>query len=51
MPTLKERLQADVVTHIRAGAKLELQTVLNVLGEIETREKSGETPVTLDEPS
>jgi uncharacterized protein YqeY len=49
MPTLKERLQADVVTHMKSGNKMALATVRNVLGEIETREKSGKTPVTLDD--
>lgn len=49
MPTLKERLQADVVTHMKSGNKTALTTVRNVLGEIETREKSGKTPVTLDD--
>ncbi|GAB3269599.1 GatB/YqeY domain-containing protein [Sinomonas notoginsengisoli] len=49
MPTLKERLHADVVTHMKSGNKTALTTVRNVLGEIETREKSGKTPITLDE--
>lgn len=49
MPTLKERLQADVVTHMKSGNKTALTTVRNVLGEIETREKSGKTPVALDD--
>ncbi|MDQ4490848.1 GatB/YqeY domain-containing protein [Sinomonas sp. ASV486] len=49
MPTLKERLQADVVTHMKSGNKTALITVRNVLGEIETREKSGKEPVTLDD--
>lgn len=49
MSTLKERLQADVVTHMKSGNKTALATVRNVLGEIETREKSGKTPVTLDD--
>lgn len=45
--TLKEKLQADVTAHMKAGRKLELTTVRNVLGEIGTREKSGKTPVDL----
>ena len=45
--TLKEQLQADVTAHMKAGRKLELTTVRNVLGEIGTREKSGKTPVDL----
>ncbi|WP_138418863.1 GatB/YqeY domain-containing protein [Sinomonas gamaensis] len=46
---VKAQLQQDVVAHMRVGAKLELQTVRNVLGEIETREKSGKTRVELDD--
>ena len=49
MPSLKERLHADLVTHMKSGDKTALGTVRNVLGEIETREKSGKTPVTLDD--
>ena len=47
--TLKERLKEDVVVHMKAGNKFELTTVRNVLGEIGTREKSGKTPVELDD--
>jgi uncharacterized protein YqeY len=47
--SLKERLQADVVTHMKERNKTALTTVRNVLGEIETREKSGKTPVQLDD--
>jgi uncharacterized protein YqeY len=49
MPTLKERLQADLVTHMKSGDRTALTTVRNVLGEIETREKSGKAPVELDD--
>ena len=49
MATLKERLQADVVAHMKAGNKTALTTVRNVLGEIGTKEKSGKTPVELDD--
>ncbi|MGT2463452.1 GatB/YqeY domain-containing protein [Sinomonas atrocyanea] len=49
MSTLKERLQADLVTHMKSGDRTALTTVRNVLGEIETREKYGKTPVTLDD--
>jgi hypothetical protein len=49
MSTLKERLHQDVITHMKAGNKLALNTVRNVLGEISTREKSGKTPVELDD--
>ncbi|MDQ6754170.1 MAG: GatB/YqeY domain-containing protein [Actinomycetota bacterium] len=49
MTTLKERLHADVTTHMKAGNKLALTTVRNVLGEIGTKEKSGKTPVELDD--
>lgn len=47
--TLKERLKGDVVAHMKAGNKVALTTVRNVLGEIETKEKSGKTPVELDD--
>ncbi|MCZ2402006.1 GatB/YqeY domain-containing protein [Paenarthrobacter sp. Z7-10] len=47
--TLKERLHADVIAHLRDGNRLALTTVRNVLGEISTREKSGKTPVELDD--
>ncbi|MEC5181397.1 GatB/YqeY domain-containing protein [Arthrobacter sp. CG_A4] len=49
MTTLKERLHADVVSHMKDRNKLALTTVRNVLGEIETREKSGKTPIVLDD--
>lgn len=47
--TLKERLHTDVVTHMKDRNKVALTTVRNVLGEIETREKSGKTPIELDD--
>ncbi|MFJ4211020.1 GatB/YqeY domain-containing protein [Paenarthrobacter sp. NPDC089675] len=47
--SLKDRLKADVVEHMKAGNKIALTTVRNVLGEITTREKSGKTPVDLDD--
>ncbi|ALE05840.1 glutamyl-tRNA amidotransferase [Arthrobacter sp. ERGS1:01] len=49
MSTLKQQLKSDVVSHMKAGNKLALTTVRNVLGEIETREKSGKTPIELDD--
>ncbi|HET9347921.1 MAG TPA: GatB/YqeY domain-containing protein [Arthrobacter sp.] len=49
MTTLKERLHADVVGHMKDRNKVALTTVRNVLGEIETREKSGKTPIVLDD--
>lgn len=49
MTSLKERLHADVVTYMKERNKTALTTVRNVLGEIETREKSGKTPVALDD--
>ncbi len=49
MSTLKEQLHADVIASMKAGDKLKLTTVRNVLGEILTREKSGKTPVELDD--
>jgi uncharacterized protein YqeY len=38
-----------VVGHMKDRNKVALTTVRNVLGEIETREKSGKTPVVLDD--
>ncbi len=49
MTSLKERLHADVVAHMKERNKTALTTVRNVLGEIETREKSGKTPIDLDD--
>ena len=49
MSTLKERLHGDVVIHMKDRNKVALTTVRNVLGEIETREKSGKTPIELDD--
>lgn len=49
MTSLKERLHADVVVHMKERNKAALTTVRNVLGEIETREKSGKTPVVMDD--
>ncbi len=49
MSTLKDRLHTDVVTHMKDRNKVALTTVRNVLGEIETREKSGKTPIVLDD--
>jgi uncharacterized protein YqeY len=37
--SLKDRLHADVVTHMKERNKTALTTVRNVLGAIETREK------------
>ena len=47
--TLKEMLRHDVTAHMKEGNKLALTTVRNLLGEIGTREKSGKTPVELDD--
>ncbi|GAA4036399.1 GatB/YqeY domain-containing protein [Arthrobacter methylotrophus] len=49
MSTLKQRLHDDVVVHMKDRNKTALTTVRNVLGEIETREKSGKTPIELDD--
>lgn len=49
MSTVKAQLKSDVVVHMKAGNKIALTTVRNVLGEIETREKGGKTPVEFDD--
>lgn len=45
--TLTQRLRSDSIAALKAGEKTRLNTLRNVLGEIETREKSGKTPVVL----
>ncbi|AIY00415.1 hypothetical protein ART_0816 [Arthrobacter sp. PAMC 25486] len=49
MSTLKQTLKSDVIAHMKAGNKIALTTVRNVLGEIETREKGGKTPIEFDD--
>lgn len=49
MSSLKQQLKTDVVAHMKAGNKIALTTVRNVLGEIETREKGGKTPLEFDD--
>lgn len=49
MDSLKDRLRADMTAHLKAGNKVELMTVRNLLGEINTREKGGKVPVELDD--
>ncbi|MDJ0313480.1 GatB/YqeY domain-containing protein [Arthrobacter sp. H35-D1] len=49
MSSLKQQLKTDVVAHMKAGNKVALTTVRNVLGEIETREKGGKTPMEFDD--
>lgn len=49
MENLKDRLRADMTAHLKAGNKVELTTVRNLLGEINTREKGGKTPIELDD--
>ncbi|GAA4365427.1 GatB/YqeY domain-containing protein [Paeniglutamicibacter cryotolerans] len=49
MDSLKGRLRADMTSHLKAGNKVELMTVRNLLGEINTREKGGKVPVELDD--
>ena len=49
MESLKDRLRTDMTAHLKAGNKVELTTVRNLLGEINTREKGGKTPLELDD--
>ncbi|WP_120521641.1 GatB/YqeY domain-containing protein [Arthrobacter celericrescens] len=49
MSTLKERLHADVVSHMKDGNRVALSAVRNVLSEIDTREKAGKSPIHLDD--
>ncbi|GAA4658873.1 GatB/YqeY domain-containing protein [Arthrobacter cryoconiti] len=49
MSSLKQQLKNDVVAHMKAGNKVALATIRNVLGEVETKEKSGKTPVEFDD--
>lgn len=48
MSELKQQLKIDVVAHMKAGNKVALGIVRNVLGEIETKEKAGKVPVEFD---
>lgn len=47
MGTLKDQLRTDMTHHLKSGNKLALMTLRNLLGEINTREKGGKTPVEL----
>ena len=49
MSTLKERLHADVVSHMKDGNRIALNATRNVLSEIDTREKAGREPIHLDD--
>ena len=49
MENLKTRLRDDMKTHLKAGNKVALSTVRNLIGEINTREKGGKTPIELDD--
>ncbi|UVJ39695.1 GatB/YqeY domain-containing protein [Arthrobacter sp. CJ23] len=49
MSNLKERLHADVVSHMKDGNRIALTAVRNVLSEIDTREKAGQAPIHLDD--
>ncbi len=49
MSTLKQQLKTDVIANMKAGNKAALTTLRNVLGEIETREKGGKSPVEFDD--
>ena len=49
MSSLKQQLKTDVTVHMKAGNRVALTTVRNVLGEIETREKGGKTPIEFDD--
>lgn len=45
MTTIKEQLQADLTTNLKARNELETTTLRNLLGAIQTQEKSGKTSV------
>lgn len=49
MATIKRQLRTDMTLALRSGDKLVLNTLRGVLGEISTREKSGKSPVELDD--
>lgn len=49
MDNLKTRLREDMKKHLKAGNRVELMTVRNLLGEINTREKGGKTPMVMDD--
>lgn len=47
--TLKEKIQSDIIAHMKSGARFERDTLRYVLGEIQSAEKSGKTPVEFDD--
>lgn len=49
MENLKARLREDMKKHLKAGNRVELMTVRNLLGEINTREKGGKAPMEMDD--
>ncbi|MGJ9402722.1 GatB/YqeY domain-containing protein [Arthrobacter sp. KK5.5] len=49
MSSLKDQLRADMTAHLKSGNKLALMTLRNLLGEINTKEKGGKTPIELDD--
>ena len=50
MENLKTRLREDMKNHLKAGNRVELMTVRNLLGEINTREKGGRPPLSSTTP-
>jgi uncharacterized protein len=49
MATLKQTLQADLTTNLKARNELEITTLRSVIGAIQTQEKSGKTAVEFDD--
>ena len=49
MTTLKERLRADLTVHLKARHELEITTLRNILGEVQSQEKSGKTAIEFDD--
>lgn len=44
---LKELLKQDSITHLKAGNRMEVTTLRNLVGAIDNREKGGKTPTAM----
>lgn len=47
--SLKKKLHENMVTAMKTGRRLQLTTIRSIIGEINTREKGGKTPIELDD--
>jgi uncharacterized protein YqeY len=49
MTTVKETLQSDLVTNLKARNELETTTLRAIIGDMQTQEKSGKTAIEFDD--